>query len=84
MTLDKVHIKWGAAAALGLLVLLWLSTNQFAPWFIPMAVGGSAFGWAVERYQAVRREGFPSTMDAVSTALPFWTIGALAEVVARL
>lgn len=63
------HLKWGGAAAVALFLLL--AVAKFIHPAAALALAGPLFGWAVERYQAVRREGFASARDMVATAVPF-------------
>lgn len=71
-----LHLKWGAAAAVGLLAAILVGIHAHPS--IALLGGGAVLAWAVERYQAVRREGQASQLDMAFTFAPF---GALALVV---
>ena len=43
---------------------------------LSVALAGPLFGWGIERYQAIRREGFPDRADMIATAAPFEVIAA--------
>lgn len=67
---DKIaHLKWGTAGALALMAALWVAQHWHPA--AAVALAGPLLGWALERYQAVRREGEVSWRDAVATAAPF-------------
>lgn len=75
ITESLTHLKWGAAAALALALLL--AVALFVHPAIALAVAGPLFGWALERYQAIRREGVASKRDIVATAIPFEAAAAV-------
>jgi hypothetical protein len=67
---DKIkHMIGGAAAALAMGVLLLIA--KFAHPALACAIAGPVFGWGIERYQAIRREGVASRADILYTAAPF-------------
>ena len=68
---DKItHLKWGCAAAVATLGALLTAIHLSGP--AALAGAGTLFAWALERYQAVRREGQAEDSDMIATALPFW------------
>jgi hypothetical protein len=70
---DKVvHLKWGSAAAAGVLLLLWV--GSLLGWPAAIALSGVAVAYTLERYQAIRREGTASWQDMVATAAPFQAV----------
>lgn len=69
------HLKGGALAAAVLAVLLALSHLVHPA--LALALCGPLFGWGVERYQEIRREGVPSKRDIVATAIPFEILAAV-------
>lgn len=61
-----------AAGALGVLLLI----GRYVHPALAMAVCGLVFPWAIERYQAIRKEGVASKRDMVLGAIPFEIIAA--------
>jgi hypothetical protein len=71
----RAHLMWGTAAALATVALLLAAQHIGGP--AAVALAGPVVGWALERYQAVRREGVASWADAVATAAPFEVVALL-------
>ncbi len=77
----RLHLIYGAGVALFLLALLWAAPRIGAG--ATVAIGSVLIGWAVERYQAIRREGTPSKLDWLATSLPGLLLGGGIELWAR-
>ncbi len=71
---DKLHLKGAGLAAVALVALLLI--GRFVHPALSMAVCGLLFPWAIERYQAIRKEGEFSKRDIVLGAIPFEIIAA--------
>lgn len=70
-----LHLQGGLIAAIALTVLVEMAIHLHPA--LAVAVGGWLFGWGIERYQAIRREGDPSKRDIVATAAPFQAVAVL-------
>lgn len=70
-----LHLKGGAIAAAAQVAVLLLAVLASAP--LALALAGPLFGWGIERYQAIRREGVASKRDIVATAIPFEVAAAV-------
>lgn len=64
-----LHLQGGLIAALALVCLL--AVAHYSHPALAVAVAGPLFGWGIERYQAIRREGTPDNRDILTTAAPF-------------
>lgn len=64
-----LHLKGGTLAAVAMVALLLIAVLINPP--LALALAGPLFGWGIERYQAIRREGVASKRDIVATAIPF-------------
>lgn len=71
----KLHLYGGLVAAFALVLLLFIAHNWHPA--AALAVAGPLFGWGIERYQAIRREGVAGWRDIVATALPFEAVAVL-------
>lgn len=71
----KLHLYGGLIAAVALAGLLAIA-HYLHP-ALALAIAGPMFGWGIERYQAIRREGVADWRDIVSTALPFEAVAVL-------
>lgn len=76
----KMHLAGGAIAC-AVFVALTLVAIRVHP-ALACAMCGPIFGWGVEQYQRVRKEGTPSKVDALATAAPFWLAAVVWYVVA--
>ena len=72
----ELHLYGGLIVAVALAVLMFIGQHWHPA--AALSIGGVAFGWGIERYQAIRREGTPETRDLVATALPFQALALLA------
>lgn len=80
----RMHLKLGAALALGMLADLLIALHVSGP--LAMALGAVGMAWGVERYQAIRREGVASRSDMLASALPGLLLAAVWQggIMARL
>lgn len=72
---ERLHLKWGTAAAVSLLAALLIGIYVHPS--ISLLAGGALLAWALERYQAVRREGVASVRDMGFTFAPFAVLAAI-------
>lgn len=71
---DKLlHLKYGTLFALMTAAAMWFAVRYGIGW--ATAGGSVVMGWALERYQAIRREGTPSMADAAASAAPGVVLG---------
>lgn len=71
----EMHLYGGLVVAIALAALIGLAS--FTHPSVALAVAGPLFGWGVERYQAIRREGAVEKRDMIATALPFEAVALL-------
>ena len=65
----KDHLVGGLLTAFALWIFIIGSQHWGSA--VVIALAGPVFGWAVERYQAIRRAGVFDYRDLVATAIPF-------------
>lgn len=64
------HLKGGTLAALALIACVVVANYTHIA--VSLFLAGPALGYAVERYQVLRREGTYERRDMINTAIPFW------------
>lgn len=75
---DKLaHLKYGLGVALFFLLMLWAGPRLGMGYTVALA--SVVMGWAVERYQAIRREGTPSGWDWFASSLPGVLLGLVLQ-----
>lgn len=65
----KQHLIGGSIVAFALACFICIA--KFYDHGLAIAVAGPLFGWGVERYQAIRRNGAFEYRDILHTAIPF-------------
>lgn len=73
----RLHLIGGTLfAVVTLAIILWGKHLGIGSAIIVAAV---VFGWAVERYQAIRHEGLPDRKDWIATSVPGVLFGAAVQ-----
>ena len=75
VTDSKQHMIGGLVVSISLVVLLFLA--QYSSMAVAVAVAGPLFGWGLEKYQQIRKEGAYEVRDMISTALPFEVVAGI-------